>query len=192
MFSDIGFLVFLHNRCLFLVIFYQDSRTQVLGRIRSCCTLQVQKVTFISGEGFLAKGSSICTNFLEASSVTSRRFNVATSILPLSVTSRRGFQTSRRQFSYSLSRRDVDLQRRDVNFNDPLERRDVSNQHRDVDFNEPLERRDVGNQRRDVFNPTLSNVATLPRTSRRRLVPRSVTSRRCPERRDVALFLGQE
>ena len=62
-FSDIGFLVFLHNRCLFLVIFYQDSRTQVLGRIRSCCTLQVQKVTFTSGEGFLAKGSSICTNF---------------------------------------------------------------------------------------------------------------------------------
>ena len=62
-FSDIGFLVFLHNRCLFLVIFYQDSRTQVLGRICSCCTLQVQKVTFTSGEGFLAKGSSICTNF---------------------------------------------------------------------------------------------------------------------------------
>ena len=56
----------------------------------------------------------------------------------------------------------------------------------------PLERRDVGNQRRDVFNPTLCNVATLPRTSRRRLVPRSVTSRRCPECRNVALFLGQE
>ena len=79
-----------------------------------------------------------------------------------------------------------------MDFNDPLERRDVSNQRRDVDFNEPLERRDIGNQRRDVFNPTLCNVATLPRTSRRRLVQRSVTSRRCPERRDVALFLGQE
>ena len=93
--------------------------------------------------------------------------NVATSISILSV-------TSRRQFSYSLERHDVDLQHRDVNFNDPLERHDVSN------------------QRRDVFNPTLCNVATLPRTSQRRLVPRSVTSRRCPERRDVALFLGQE
>ena len=70
----------------------------------------------------------------------------------------------------------MDLQRRDVNFNDPLERRDVSNQRRDVDFNEPLERRDVGNQRRDIFNPTLYNVATLPRTSLFRLFPRSVTS----------------
>ena len=118
--------------------------------------------------------------------------NVATSILPLSVTSRHGFPTSRRQFSYSLERRDVDLQRRDANFNDPLERRDVSNQRCNVDFNEPLERRDVGNQCRDVFNPTLCNVATLPRTSRHRLVPRSVTSRCCPERRDVALLLGQE
>ena len=37
-------------------------------------------------------------------------------------------------------------------------------------------------------NPILCNVTTLPRTSRRRLVLRSVTSRRCPERRDVALF----
>ena len=86
----------------------------------------------------------------------------------------------------------MDLQCHDINFNDPLERRDVSNQRHDVDFNEPLERCDVGNQHRDFFNPTLCNVATFPRTSRRRLVPRSVTSRRCPERRDVALFLGQE
>ena len=83
-------------------------------------------------------------------------------------------------------------ERCDVDFNDPLERRDVSNQRRDVDFNEPLERRDVDHQRRNVFNPTLCNVATLPRMSRRRLVPRSVMLRRCPERRDVALFLGQE
>ena len=66
-----------------------------------------------------------------------------------------------------------------MDFHDPLERRDV-------DFIEPLERRDVYTQRRDVVNPTLCNVATLPRTSRRRLVQRSVTSRRCPERRDVA------
>ena len=79
-----------------------------------------------------------------------------------------------------------------MDFNDPLERCDVSNQCHDVDFNEPLVRRDVGNQRHDVFNPTLCNVATLSRTSRHRLVPRSVTSRRYPEGRDVALFLGQE
>ena len=93
--------------------------------------------------------------------------NVGTSIFILSVTSRRGFPTSRRQFSYSLERHDVDLQRRDVNFNDPLERRDVGNQRRDVDFNEPLEHRDVA-----------PNVATF-------LIQLSVTSRRCPERRDV-------
>ena len=95
-------------------------------------------------------------------------------------------------FNDPLERRDVDFQRRDVDFNDPLQHRDVSNQRRDVDFNEPLERRDVDAQRHDVVNPTLCNVATLPRTSRCCLVPRSVTSRRCPERRDVALFLGQE
>ena len=61
----------------------------------------------------------------------------------------------------------------------------MRNQRRDVDFIEPLERRDVYTQRHDVVNPTLCNVATLPRTSRRRLVQHSVTSRRCPERRDV-------
>ena len=139
----------------------------------------------------------MCTFVLTAFSVTSRRsynsfcnvatwsFNVATSILSASVTSRRGFPTSRRGLHVSLERRDVSNQRRDVDFNDPLERRDVSNQRRDVDFNEPLERR-------DVVNPSLCNVATLPRTSRRRLVPRSVTSRRCPKRRYVALFLGHE
>ena len=120
-------------------------------------------------------------------------------------------------------RRDVDFQRRVVDFNDPLERRDVDTQRRDVvnptlcnvatlprtlrrhlvhrsvtsrrcptrrdvGFNDPLERCDVDTQRRNVVNPTLYNVTTLPRTSRRRLVHRSITSRRCPARRDVALF----
>ena len=46
--------------------------------------------------------------------------NVATSILSVSVTSRRGFPTSRRQFLYSLERRDVSNQRRDVNFSESL------------------------------------------------------------------------
>ena len=64
----------------------------------------------------------------------------------------------------------------------------MSNQRRDVDFNEPLERRDVDTERRDVFNPTLCNVAMLLPTSRHRLVPLSVTSRRWPERRDVTMF----
>ena len=64
----------------------------------------------------------------------------------------------------------------------------MSNQRRDVDFNEPLDRRDVDTERRDVFNPTLCNVATLLRTSRRQLVPLSVTSRRWNERRDVTMF----
>ena len=116
-----------------------------------------------------------------------------------SVTSRRWLSTSRRLFEPSLSRRDVDFQRRDVDFHNSLSRRDVDFQRRDVDFLNPLERRDVdfngplercdvGPQRRDVVNSTLCHVATLPRTSRRRLVQRSVTSRHCPERRDVALF----
>ena len=61
-------------------------------------------------------------------------------------------------------------------------------QRRDVDFNEPLERRDVNSKRHDVVNPTLRHVATLSRTSRCRLVPLSVTLRRCPERRDVGFI----
>ena len=106
--------------------------------------------------------------FLEAFSVTSRRpfyplcniatwiSNVATSILSVSV-------TSRRRFLYSL------------------ERRDVSNQRHDVNFYESLGCRDVDTQVATLFNPTLCNVATLASAL-------SVTSRRCPERRDVALF----
>ena len=105
-----------------------------------------------------------------------------------SVTSRRWLSTSRRLFEPSLSRRDVDFQHRDVVFHNSLSRRNVDFQRRDVDFHNPLERRYVAPQRRDVVNSTLCHVATLPSTSRRRLVQRSVTSRRCPERRDVALF----
>ena len=105
--------------------------------------LQVGRVSWLRDHRYAQIFGSLFCN------VATLSRNVATSILPLSVTSRRGFPTSRRQFSYSLSRRDVDFQRRDVNFHDPLERRDV------------------GNQRRDLFNSTLYNVATLPRTSRR-------------------------
>ena len=68
---------------------------QVVGRIRSSCTLQVHKVTCTSGEGFMIKRSLICTNLLLIHS--------------FSVTSRRGPPTSRRQFYVSLSRRDVDF-----------------------------------------------------------------------------------
>ena len=42
------------------------------------------------------------------------------------------------------------------------------------------------------FGHALCHVATLPRTSQRFLVKLSVTSRRDPARRDVALFLAQE
>ena len=66
-----------------------------------------------------------------------------------------------------------------MDFNDPLECRDVRNQCRDVDFIEPLERRDVDTQRRDVVNPTLCNVATLSRTSRRCPVLRPRTVHFC-------------
>ena len=42
------------------------------------------------------------------------------------------------------------------------------------------------------FGHLLCHVATLPRTSRRRQVKLSVTSRRDPARRDVTLFLAQK
>ena len=57
-----------------------------------------------------------------------------------------------------------------------------------MDFNEPLERRDVNSRRRDVVKSALCHVATLPRTSQRRLVSCSLTSRRCPSRRDVGFI----
>ena len=122
----------------------------------------------------------------------------------LSVTSRRGPPTSRRQNPISLSRRDVRFHvatsflKLSVTSRREISRRDVkmsslchvatciftSRCH----FNTPLSRCGV------YFHVATSNckaichVATWPRTSRRRLVMCSVTSRREPERRDVGLF----
>ena len=55
-------------------------------------------------------------------------------------------------------------------------------------FSTTLPRRDVNLHVATSFGTTLCHVATWPRTSRRRLVMCSVTSRREPERRDVGLF----
>ena len=53
-------------------------------------------------------------------------------------------------------------------------------------FYMPLSRRDVDLPRRDVNFHLLCHVATCIFTSRREFVQASVTSQRCPERRDVA------
>ena len=74
--------------------------------------------------------------------------------------------TSRRLFEPSLSRRDVEFQRRDVDFHNLLERRDVAS--------------------KTWILMGLFHVATLPLNVATLLIPLSVTSRRCPERHDVA------
>ena len=63
-------------------------------------------------------------------------------------------------------------------------RRGVSTSRRQ--FYMPLSRRDVDLPRRDVNFHLLCHVATCIFTSRREFVQASITSRRCPERRDVA------
>ena len=95
--------------------------------------------------------------------------------------------------------------RRDVNLYQPLSRRDVNFTRRDVDWYRSLSRRDVAPNVATSFGHLLCHVATLTRTSRHWLVyslsrcdvdPHvatlacllSVTSRRRPARRDVALF----
>ena len=134
------------------------------------------------------------------------------SILPwetLSVTSRRGAPTSRRQNFISLPRRDVDFPRRDVILAllchvvtwishvatlfahlSVTSRREFT--RRDVIFDPSLPRRDVDLHVATSIGTALCHVATWPRTSRRRFVMCSVTSRRHPARRDVTLFLAQE
>ena len=60
--------------------------------------------------------------------------------------------------------------------------------HRDVDWYKSLSRRDVAPNVATSFGHVLCHVAMLTRTSRRRLVKLSVTSRRDPARPDVTLF----
>ena len=105
----------------------------------------------------------------------------------------------------SLSRRDVDLSRRDVNFTclchvatwtshvatsiftlSATSRRGFP--RRDVNFYKPLSRRDVTPDVATWILMSLCDVTTSLRTSRRRLVTCSLTSRRCPSRHDVGLI----
>ena len=97
--------------------------------------------------------------------VTSRR-----QIVRLSVTSRRGILTSR--CGLLTSRRHFSTSRRHLVTYSATSRRCPH----------------VATS----FGHALCHVATLPRTSRRRQVKLSVTSRREPARRDVTLFLAQE
>ena len=71
-------------------------------------------------------------------------------------------------------------------------RRDVTFTRRDVILSPTLPRRDVARHVATSFGHVLCHVATLPRTSRRRQVKLSVTSRHDPARRDVTLFLAQK
>ena len=105
----------------------------------------------------------------------------------LSVTSRRGVPTSRRQNYISLPRRDVDLHvaTSKLHLSATLRRGFT---RRDVIFDPSLPRRDVDVHVATSIGTGLCHVATWPRTSRRRLVMYSVTSRRDPERRDVVLY----
>ena len=98
-----------------------------------------------------------------------------------SAMSRREALTSRRQIVIPLPRRDVEFSRCDVEFS----RRDVIFPRRDVIWSGSLPRRDVASHVATSFGLALCHVATLPRTSRRRQVKLSVTSRRDPARRDV-------
>ena len=75
-----------------------------------------------------------------------------------------------------------------MDLDEPLERRDVDPQRRDVDLDEPLERRDVVPNVATWILMGLWNVATLPLNIATLLIPLSGMLRRCPERRDVALF----
>ena len=157
-----------------------------MGRIRSNYVLQVHKVTSTRGEGFLFKKSSMRSKLsLSRRDVEFPRRDVKLTplchvatwdftsrrhFLTLSVTSRRGPPMSRRHF-LTLS---------------VTSRRGIS--HRDVIFDMSLSRRDVASNVATWIKSTLCHVATLPPTSRRCLVKLSVTSRRDPARRCVALF----
>ena len=95
--------------------------------------------------------------------------------------------TSRRQNYISLPRRDVDLHIATSKLHlSVTSRRGFT--RRDVIFDPSLPHRDVDVHVATSIGTGLCHVATWPRTSRRRLVMCSVTSRRDPERRDVVLF----
>ena len=126
-------------------------------------------------------GVLMCKNFLvdPLCHVATWTSHVATSFLHVSV-------TSRRQNYTSLSRRDVGFHVATSNLKPSVTwRRGIS--RRDVIFTCLSH---VATWDSDVatwIKSILCHVATLPPTSRRRLVKLSVTSRRGPARRDVAL-----
>ena len=100
------FAVSVHNRNPFLDVYFQDPRLKVLGRIRSCSSLQkFERVTY-------------CTR------------GVLFYLKPLMNILHFGSSLSRRDVAFQ--RHDVSKSRRQ--FVPPLERRDVGSQHRDVDI----------------------------------------------------------
>ena len=150
-----------------------------MRRIRSNYVLQVHKVTsgevvhnFSNDSWFLCHvatwTSHVATSFLTLSA-TSRRGPTRRDVkITCSVTSRRGLFTSRRQFvQASVTSRRV-FSHRDVNLHKPLSRRDV-----------------VPHVATSFLHVSVTSRRGIP-TSRRGLNPRSVTSRRCLKRRDVA------
>ena len=98
------FTVSVRNRNPFLNVYFQDPRSKVLGRIRSCSSLQkFDRVTYCTrGVFFYLKPFM---NILHFGSPLSRRDVGFES---------RDISTSRRQFVPPLERRDVGSQRRDV------------------------------------------------------------------------------
>ena len=168
-----------------------------MGRIRSNYVLQVHKVT--SGEvvhNFITAIWFLCHVATWTSHVTTSFFNplprrdvdlhVATSKLHASVTSPRGLPTSRRHFHTSQSRRDVGFHvATSILKPSVTSRRGMS--RRDVIFTCLYHVVTWDSNVATWIKSTLCHVATLPPTSRRRLVKLSITSRRDPARRDVAL-----
>ena len=169
---------------MFLLVGLISGRRSVGASLTECSTSSGK---FISGE-FSKTGVLVCKKSWEKFSVTSRRgpptsrrqnpislsrrdvrFHVATSLLKLSVTSRR------------------EISRRDVKISSPCHVATwifTSRRH----FNTSLSRRDVYFHVATSKYKTLYHVATWPRTSRRHLVMSSATSRRGISRRDVGLF----
>ena len=151
-----------------------------MRRIRSNYVLQVHKVT--SGE--------VLHNFINDSwflyHVATWTSHVATSFLTLSATSRRG--PTRRDVKITClchvatwtSHVATSFLHFSVTSRCGFTRRDMISYM-------SLSRRDVASNVATWIKSTLCHVATWPPTSRCRLVKLSVTSRRDPARRDVAL-----
>ena len=130
------FAVSVRNGNPFLDVNFQDPRSKVLGRIRSCSSLQkFERVTYCTrGVFFYLKPLMDIFHFGSSLSRCDVGFQCRDVSCPSSGTSRHWTSTSRRWFRSPLERRDVGSPRRDVIFCPPLEHCDVGSQRRDVGF----------------------------------------------------------